>query len=142
MTFDEELRELHNLGMIAAGIFNKAETEPRTSLRILPNGKSVITFYSTCFSFIPKNTNQITFEAVLLHEYVEKAKNEVELYRSIKSHPNAVISNFKAKADVVPFVICAGGIKRIYYFHLCKDHRKDRLSYKPSCSCYLTFEDL
>lgn len=141
MTFDEELRELHNLGIIAAGIFNKT-TEPRTSLRLLPNGKAVVTFYSTCFSFIPKNTNQITFESVQLHDFVEKARNEVDLYQSIRSHPNAVVSKFKAKADVIPFVICVNGTNRIYYFHLCKDHRKDRLTYKPSCSCYITFEDL
>lgn len=71
--------------------------------------------------------------------YLSKAKEEVELYKSVGSRS---VPCFKPKADVIPIVICTEHIKRVYYVHLCKDHRKDSITYKPKCKCYITYQDL
>lgn len=141
MNVDEKIRELHALGMRACTLAGKDPTnEPRTQYRILPSGKSVIVFYSSCFSFIPPNVNQLVMEVHELDGYIEKAKAEVGMYKQIQD-ANGVQVSFKSKANVVPFVICIGGVKRIYKAHICKEHQKDRLKYKPKCKCYFTWEE-
>ena len=141
MDLTEKLKNLHNLGLIAAGIFDRTETEPRTSFRILPNGEMSITFYSSCFSFIPRNTNQLTFPASDIDLYLQKAQEEVKLYKEVGKRPEINVLCFKPKPDVIPIIIFTEQMRRIYYVHLCKDHRKDHIGYKPKCKCYITYEE-
>ena len=141
MNVDEKLRELHALGMKACYLAGKDPTnEPRTQYRILPSGKSVIIFYSSCFSFIPANVNQIVISIDDLDAYIDKARREVEMYSQVHEHGFKPIP-FKTKADVIPFIVCVGGTRRLYKVHLCKEHRKDRITYRPQCRCYITWED-
>lgn len=141
MTIDEKLRLLHNLGMKARDLLGKEGNEPRTMYRFLPDGTALVLFYSSCFSFIPNNSNQIAIGLHELDDYIEKARKEVALYETVHGSVGSVSTSFKSKAYVIPFVFCLQGIKRIYKLHLCKDHRKDRCLYKPKCQCYLTWEE-
>ena len=138
---EDQLRELHSLGMKALALTGKTGNEPRTMYRILPPGKAVIIFYSSCFSFIPNNSNQLVIKPDELGYYIDKARKEVEYYEMIKGRAEHAHASFKPRPYVIPFVICVNGMKRIYKVHLCKDHRKDRISYKPKCKCYITWEE-
>ena len=141
MAIDDKLKELHNLGIIARNLLGKDEAEPKTNYKLLPNGKAVITFYSSCFSFISNNLSSITIYPEELDTYIERARNEVQLYKSIANHSGASLSSFKSKPYIIPIIICTTNTKRIYKIHLCKEHRKDALTYRPRCSCYITWEE-
>lgn len=139
---EEKVRELHNLGIIAKSILKKPDNEPRTTYKILPSGKAVIVFYSSCFSFISNNENQLSFPAEDIDIYLQKARSEVGLLKSLQAQPGVVPPSFKSKPYIIPFIIYANGTKRLYKVHLCKEHRKDTLTYIPRCTCYLTWEDI
>lgn len=136
-----KLKELHSLAMQARDLLQKPENEPRTNLRILPNGKVYVTLYSTCFSFIPKEYNHITFPVEELDKYVDLEKKELDTLSDIWYYTKETPKSLKTKPYTIPFVICVGGTKRIYWVHLCKEHRKDRITYRPHCKCYITWEN-
>lgn len=136
-----KIKELHSLAMQARDLLKKSDTEPRTNMRILPNGKAVITLYSSCFSFINNDFNHITFPIEDLDMYIEKAKSELRTLTDIWYYTKETPSSLKSKPYALPFVICIGNIKRIYWVHLCKEHRKDNLKYNPHCKCYITWEN-
>lgn len=144
MGLDEKLKELHGLGMKAVRILGKEENEPRTSYKLLPNGKSLVVFYSTCFSFIPPNENQIVFDSLLLDKYIEQARQEVSLYEEIGARQDSVLTSFKQEPHVIPFIIHMNGVTRLYKYHLCKQHRsKQQINrYKTTqCHCFMTWEE-
>ena len=138
----EQLKELHSIAMQARNIIGKSEDEPRTNLRILPTGDIVVTLYSSCFSFIGNDFNHITFPLNELSDYVKKAKEELDILKNIADTSKYVPRSLKTKPYVIPYVVCACGIKRIYYFHLCKQHRTTVGEMKGHCNCYITWENL
>lgn len=138
----EQLKELHSIAMQARAIIGKSEDEPRTNLRILPNGSTYVTLYSSCFSFISNDFNHITFPLEELDQYIKQAKEELEILKGIADTSKHKPRSLKTKPYVIPYVICVGGVKRIYYFHLCKQHRTTVGEMRGHCNCYITWENL
>ena len=138
----ESVKELHSLAMQARELIGASEDEPRTDLRILPNGEMYVTLYSTCFSFIPNDFNHITFPLLEVDTYLKQAKEELEILKQIAKTSKYAPRSLKTKQYTIPYIICAGGIKRIYWFHLCKQHRQAVGEMKGHCNCYITWENL
>lgn len=137
----DKVKELHSLAMQARDILAKPETEPRTNMRLLPNGEMLVTLFSSCFSFINNDFNHITFPLADVDKYILLAKQELSTLRDIKSYTKNTPKSLKVKPYVLPFIICTNTVKRIYWLHLCKEHRKETLSYRPHCKCYITWEN-
>lgn len=137
-----KLKELHSLAMQARDVLKKPDTEPRTNMRLLPNGKVYVTLYSSCFSFINNDFNHITFPLSELDKYIELAKKELSILADIWYYTKKTPKSLKTKPYTLPFIICVNGMKRIYWVHLCKEHRKDTLKYNPHCKCYITWENI
>lgn len=136
------VKELHSVAMQARDILGKDGSEPRTQVRINPTGEVFVTLYSSCFSFISNDFNHITFPIGELKKYVQLAKEEVEILKGIAKTSKYNPRSLKTKPYVIPYVICVRGIKRIYWFHLCKQHRRAVGEMKGHCNCYITYEDL
>jgi len=139
---DEKLKLLHALGIQAREIIGSEENEPRTVYRIAPDGTGVISFYSSCFSFIDNNSRCVVFTADEIDNYINKAADEVKLLRNVSGHVGAVPKPFKDKPNIIPVVVFTKTCKRIYKVHLCKEHQKMTLNYNPHCKCYVTWEDI
>lgn len=137
----QKLKELHAIAMQARDVLKKPENEPRTNLRILPDGKVYVTLYSSCFSFINNDFNHITFPITDIDKYIELARKELSLLSDSMAYSKQTPKSLKSKPYTVPFIICVKGLKRIYWVHLCKAHRQDTLKYNPHCKCYVTWEN-
>ena len=137
-----KLKELHSLGIEARSLLKKPEDEPRTNLRILPSGKMLVTFHSSCFSFISCDFNHITFPLDEIDKYIDLAKKELATLQDIWYYSQVTPRSLKSKPHAIPFVICVGKIRRIYWYHICREHRKDVNKYVPRCSCYITWQNL
>lgn len=139
---EEKLKLLHALGIQAKEITGSNKSEPRTVYRLTPEGLGVVSFYSTCFSFIDGNSNCVVFDADQIDEYIHKAADEVKLLKGVSGHTGTVAKSFKDKPYIIPITIFTQACKRIYRVHLCKEHQKTNLSYHPHCKCYVTWEDI
>ena len=128
--------------MQARDIIGAPMSEPRTNVRVTPNGEVFVTLYSSCFSFISNDFNHITFPIIELQDYVNKAREELDILKGIADTSKYKPRTLKTRPYVIPYVICVGGVKRIYYFHLCKHHRSIKGETKGHCNCYITWENL
>lgn len=137
----QKVKTLHALAMEATAVLNK-KNEPRTNVRILPNGEVLVTLYSSCFSFISNDFNHITFPIKDLDLYIQKAREELDLLKSIAKSSKHTPRSLKTKPYTIPYVICIGDMKRIYWFHLCKYHRNHIEDRSGHCNCYITWEEL
>jgi hypothetical protein len=138
----QKVKNLHALAMEATQILKKGDSEPRTNIRITPSGEIFVTLYSSCFSFIASDFNHITFPIKELDDYIDKAKEELSILRSIEKTAKNTPRSLKSKPNTIPYVICIGNIRRIYWFHLCKYHRNHIEDKSGHCNCYVTWEEL
>lgn len=138
----QKVKTLHALAMEAATILKRENTEPRTNVRITPTGEVFVTLYSSCFSFIEGDFNHITFPIKDLDMYIQKEKEELAVLTAIAKSSKHTPRSLKTKAYAIPYVLCVGNIKRIYWFHLCKYHRNHVEDRSGHCNCYITWEEL
>lgn len=138
----DKLKLLHALGIQARELTGSPTNEPRTVYRILPDGTGVVSFYSTCFSFVDGNLKNITFSADRIDEFINKAADEIKQLKNISGYTHKAAPVFKEKPYIIPVMIFTKTCKRVYKVHLCKEHRKSNLKYNPHCTCYVTWEDI
>lgn len=138
----ESVRDLHAIAVEARVLMGKGEDEPRTNIRILPNGGVVVSLYSTCFSFIKNDVNTYTFPLTEIDSVIEKAKKEIKLVKEIGEYAHTKPKSLLQKQHVIPFLLCLNDVRRMFYLHVCNNHRKEHLKYNPTCNCFVTWEDL